>query len=208
MIKRKPWFFLFLIFSLIGLLMIPFIITFWNNKISNQINDWGAFGSYFSIIISAANLVVFIYLTIYISKLDENRNVNQINAQYKITLAQFRQTEMTELGKRLNLIFENFETKIKTHITGNLINNSNYLNNFFNEKTYLFPNLNNNDMAIRNENFQSICSQLISIVDEYYGTEISEEHNKSLETKITVLFLIRNEIIKELQTFILEDLKL
>lgn len=207
MIKSKLWIFIILILVLTGLLTIPFVLTFWSSNFSKQIGDWGSFGSYFSIVISVANLIVFIYLTIYISQLDEERHKNQITSQHKITLTQFRQTEITELSNRLNLLFENFGTEAKSQILGNLTINSVYLNNFFNEKTYLFPILETREMKTRNQNFQSRCNQLISIVDEYYGIELPEEYQKKLETKTQFLFTTRNEIIEKLQNFMLDDLK-
>ncbi|MEQ6118690.1 hypothetical protein [Reichenbachiella sp. MALMAid0571] len=189
------------------MLTIPFVSIFWDSNLSEQIGDWGAFGSYFSIVISVANLVVFIYLTIYISQLDEEHHKSQIASQHKITLSQFRQTEITALSNRLNLLFENFGTESKSEILGNLTINSVYLNNFFNEKTYLFPILESREMKIRNKNFQSRCNQLISIVDEHYGTELPEEYQQKLATKIQFVFTMRNAIIEELQKFLLEDLK-
>jgi len=137
--KSKLQIFIVLILVLTLLLVIPFVLTFWNASLSNQIEDWGAFGSYFSTVVSVANLFVFIYLTIYISQRDDKRNKNQIASQYKITLTQFRQTEIIQLSNRLNMIFENFGTEPKSSILGNLTINATYLNNFLNEKIYLFP---------------------------------------------------------------------
>ena len=206
MIKSKLWIFVVLILVLTGLLTIPFISTFWNSDLSQQISDWGAFGSYFSVAVSVANLIVFIYLTNYISQLDEERHKNQITSQHKITLTQFRQTEITELSNRLNRLFENFGTEPKPQVLGNLTINSVYLQNFFNEKTYLFPILDCSEMKVRNENFQSRCNQLISMVNEHYGQELPEEYEQKLATKVQFLFTTRNEIIEKLQKFMLDDL--
>jgi uncharacterized membrane protein len=205
--KSRLWIYLAVIIFLTLLLVIPFILTFWNTNLSPKIEDWGAFGSYFSIIVSVANLIVFVYLTIYISNLDEERNKNQIASQYKITITQFRQTEIIELSNRLNRIFENFGTEPKSNILGNLNITSLYLNNFLNEKLYLFPILESEKMKHLNDNFQSICDQLISFVDKHHGTNLSEEFPEKLETNIKVLFITRSVIIKELQNFMLEDLK-
>jgi len=205
--KSKLQIFIVLILVLTLLLVIPFVLTFWNASLCNQIEDWGAFGSYFSTVVSVANLFVFIYLTIYISQRDDKRNKNQIASQYKITLTQFRQTEITQLSNRLNMIFENFGTEPKSSILANLTINATYLNNFLNEKIYLFPILEIEKMKILNDNFQTICSQLISIVDNHDGAELRAEYLEKLKTKIMVLYTTRNEFILELQKFMLEDLK-
>ena len=48
---------------------------------------------------------------------------------------------------------------------------------------------------------------MISIVEKHYGIDASEEFLKKLETEIIFIFTARSAIIKELQNFMLEDLK-
>jgi len=62
-------------------------------------------------------------------------------------------------------------------------------------------------MKILNANFQSSCNKMISIVEKHYGIDASEEFLKKLETEIIFIFTARSAIIKELQNFMLEDLK-
>lgn len=204
--KKHFWSFSFFILFLVLIFVLPFTFIFGKSVLSHNINDWGAFGSYFSLAISAANLIVFVYLTILVSRIDNERHENEIKSQYRITITQFRQTEINTLTNRLNSIFENFEGDPKQKVLDNLTVNAIFLNNFFNEKSYLFPILKTKKLRIINKNFQDKCTQLMSIIDENYGSELSELHMKKLSTKIEVMFTLRNQLIEELQKFMLDEL--
>lgn len=124
--------------AIIGLL-IPFIFIFKNSELSYNPVDWGSFGSYLSGVISVINLFVFIYITLYLITLDENRSNHQIKTHKKITLTQFRQSELEKLTSELSKPLDNDGTEEASLIVSKSTKASVYLTNFFNQKNYLFP---------------------------------------------------------------------
>ncbi len=193
-----------------GVFTIPFLITFSRTSLSEQITDWGAFGSYFSLVISAANLAVFVYLTTYIASLDENRHLAEIRSQRLIAISHIRQAEIDNLSQRLNSMFEHYGTEPKSTILRNISVSSFHLKNFIDEKHYLFPVVKENRIIECYEIFQKQCGEMIALVDEFYEKEQLEELTEGEEDilgiKILVIVGIRNKVIDELQKFHLSEL--
>lgn len=79
----KNWIkiFLILVFTLLTIPIILVIINFNDQSFSNEIIDWGGFGDYLSgtigIVISIANLLLLIILSLYVAKLDTHRHFNE-----------------------------------------------------------------------------------------------------------------------------------
>jgi len=62
-----------------------YLIKFASTNFSNNTIDWGAYGSFISGITSILNLVVFIFLTVYVAKMGDKNIDAQIATQEKIT---------------------------------------------------------------------------------------------------------------------------
>lgn len=199
------WIGLLLIF-IIGL--VPYIIVFHNSSISKSISDWGSFGSYLSSVIGIINIIVLIYITYLVSTLDDKRSKSQIDAQFKITLTQFRQNEIDKLSLKLDSVFDNYGVEEKHIILYKITSTGKYLNDFVNQKLYLFPTIEDPKILNTIENIQSRYDQLIMIIDELHGNKFIETwKEEKLTTKIQFVLLQKSELIDELQKFILNDLK-
>ena len=197
---------LLLLFLLAG--FIPFFFIFKDSMISKSISDWGSFGSYLSGIIGVINVIVFIYITYLVSKLDDKRNIGQINTQYKIVLTQFRQNELDILSRKLDAVFEFNGDEEKLSIMHKYSGAAIYLTNFTNQKKYLFPIINDIRISSIIENILSRYDQLIVITDEIHGQENIESWKEDkLDTKLRFILLQKSELIGELQQFILRELK-
>jgi hypothetical protein len=188
---------------------IPFFLHFRQCLISNNSQDWGAFGSYISGLTSIINLAVFIILTIYVARLGDTNSDKQIIAQKKILISQFRQNEINLLNDQLDKAFNftGYERK------GELINTYNsvsiFLTNFLNQKKYLFPILKDEIVENKIKILLDKYDQLALIVDEIHGvpeSEIESWKTEKLGTKIQFTITIKNELIEILQQFVLNDL--
>lgn len=193
-----------------GIFTIPFLSTFVGTSLSEQITDWGAFGSYFSLVISAANLAVFVYLTTYIASLEENRHIVEQRSQRLIAISHIRQAEIDNISQHLNSMFENYGTEPKSTILRNITVSSFHLKNFIDEKHYLFPVVRHSRIIEFHGNFQKHCGEMIALVDEFYQKEQFDELTDTEEdiigNKILLIVAIRNKIIDELQKFHLSEL--
>jgi hypothetical protein len=115
---------LILIFGIIFILIIAipsisFIVCFKDQQISNNVEDWGAFGSYIGgvlgVIIALANLVVLIVITIQVNKLNSEENKNLFLFQKRIEayneLSKFT-SQLNTLPSELNMTIQYFGEKI------------------------------------------------------------------------------------------------
>jgi hypothetical protein len=187
----------------------PFFLHFRQHIISNNSQDWGAFGDYISGLTSIINLAVFIILTIYVAKLADTNSDKQIIAQKKILISQFRQNELYLLNDQLDKAF-NFTGNERK---GELINTYNavsiFLTNFMNQKKYLFPILKDEIVENRIKILIDKYDQLALIVDEIHGipeNEIESWKTEKLGTKIQLTITIKNELMEILQQFVLNEL--
>jgi hypothetical protein len=198
---------LIVLFIILIIGMIPFVVTFHNSQISESISDWGNFGSYFSSILTLINIVVFIYITFLIGDLDDKRSKSQIEAQYKITLTQFRQNELDKLNTKLDSIFEGTDEK-KEKIINRFVLANKYLIDFSNQKKYLFPIIGvENNTKLINE-IQLKLSQLLDLLNEINSDNYTEEElNEKLMTKVQVIIILKNKLIDKFQNYILDELK-
>ena len=189
---------------LIGL--IPYTLTFYNSRLSTNPNDWGAFGGYVSGILGVINLFIFIFLTIYISRLDVQRGDSGRILQKKITITQFRQSELCTLDKKLDEVFEMNGTEEKYIVLNRLTNTVLLLTNFINQKAYLFPILNEEKQKQQALNLLEKLNQFQDTVVKLYGNDLDAESQKKLEIKLQAYIFMKNEFIEKLQNFILDDL--
>lgn len=101
------------IYIIIGILLIgalSFYAWYYHNGISNNVNDWSAFGNYFSgfmmPFLTIANIVVFIELTIAISDYEEKRSAKEMEQQKALLVMQFRRQSIESFYQHINRLFE------------------------------------------------------------------------------------------------------
>jgi hypothetical protein len=187
--------------------LIPYILTFYRSSLSSNPNDWGAFGGYVSGILSVVNLFIFIFLTVYISRLDEQRGVSDKSLQRKIIITQFRQSELSALDKKLDEVFEMNGSEEKYIVLHRLTNTVLLLTNFINQKGYLFPLLNDTKHKIQALNLLEKLNNVVDIIEELYGKDLDTDSQHLLETKLQTYIFLKNEFVEDLQSFILNDLR-
>ena len=110
---RKHRYFIYII---IGVLLIGTLFSYtwyYHNGISNNINDWSAFGNYFSGVmmpfLTIANIVVFIELTIAISDYETKRSAKEMEQQKALLVMQFRRQSIESFYQHINPLFEEKE---------------------------------------------------------------------------------------------------
>ena len=110
------------IFGLIILLMTGFFIyKFRFQNISDNISNWSDFGTFYwgflSFIVGALSLIVFIILTIKVSKIQENWNNFNLLFEQKKIMTDYRHKAIAELSKitngyLINIVNHAFEKKV------------------------------------------------------------------------------------------------
>ena len=113
MLRKNSYILIIFVLTIFLCTIIPYFLTFNSFKFSIESSDWDAFGSYISGILSVINLLIFIYLTFYISRLDEKRSEFERTLQKAIVITQFRLTELALLDKKLDIIFDSNGTEEK-----------------------------------------------------------------------------------------------
>lgn len=78
-----------------------FFYTF-HSGLSNNLADWEAFGSYFSVIVSIANLVLFIIITIYVAQLQDKTNENQMMHNKQLHMLDYKWKRIEDLNNIIN----------------------------------------------------------------------------------------------------------
>lgn len=101
-----------------GLIITPlilYIITFYGQSISKDPANWGQFGDYvggvLNPIIAVMNLIVLIFISIYLSKLDSHRHFNEyrFNAYREVCLKLDESDRTSESLTNLAYYLENFQ---------------------------------------------------------------------------------------------------
>jgi predicted CopG family antitoxin len=199
MTRRKTILVVIVLLLIISIFLIPFIrgsrFDFSNDTLSSL-------GSYLSSIVSIINLVVFVYLTGIISRYENIRSENEIKTQKLITQTQFRQSELEKLIKELDKPFESDGTQATEESVHRIVRASAFLNNFLNQKQYLFP-------LIQDQNY----SKLGNIINDSFSELISllegdpEKNMNLVEEQIIKVYDQKSDFIHVLQTFIIQQLE-
>lgn len=116
---RKSRYYIYIIIGIILVAVLSLYAIFYHDGISNNVNDWSAFGNYFSgfmmPFLTIANIVVFIELTIAISDYEAKRSVKEMEQQKSLLIMQFRRQSIESFYQHINHLFEEKE-KIKGNI--------------------------------------------------------------------------------------------
>lgn len=210
-------------FLLIGILLfcIPVVfyaLSFKEFVISDNPDDWAAFGNYLGGVLNPffalINIIIFIYLTQLVSKLEDQRSQQALENQKKITLNEFRQREFKELAQILNGVIEelsHFEIALsKANIALYKIKTSHE------NIVYLFPILKEAENV---KLIDDIASKLNEIIGDLSKMK-ANKNNKNLrdkiltelggkfglEPKMSDYLKLKTKLIQILQSYILDDL--
>lgn len=192
--------------AILVIVFLPYFIKCHSCKPSSLAIDCDTFHDYISNAISFINLLIFIFLTFYISNLDKKKSENELNLQKKLLITQFRQSEIDFLYKKMNDVFDNIGTEEKPIIINKILNASIILTDFINQKSYLFPILKEDKINQKAMNIIEKLSEFVDIINETYGLELDEQVQKRFEVKLQHYIFMKNEFIENLQLFTLKDL--
>ena len=189
---------------------LPYLLQFRESILSNESQDWGSFGSYLSGITSILNLGVFIILTIYVANLSDSSSKMQIRAQKKILISQIRQIEINKLDEMLDKLFSLNGQEKKGELMNIYQSASIFLSNFLNQKQNLFSILKDKKIEQQIKNLIEVYNQLVSIIEEMHGIpeeQIEPWKQQKMENKIQFILSTKNELVTNLQQFLIEDLE-
>lgn len=161
-----------------------------------------ALGSYISGIIGILNLLVFVYLTSLISKEGIDRSEKEIRVQKIITQTQFRQAEIEKLINEFEKQSDFQKVNGSKDMIEKITKLSIVLNNFFNQKQYLFPILQKEDSLNLVKELSKLYVQKIKI--------LLKEDLKQKEDLSTIFIIIQekqNDFIHLLQSFTIGQLR-
>jgi hypothetical protein len=188
------------ILFVIAFFSIPFILT--NDKSPFSINVLSLYGSYISGIASVLNLFVFIYLSILIARQETIKSEIEIKVQKTIVQTQFRQAELEKLVVELDRPFDtNQESSAEKSIL-RYTRASIFLNNFLNQKQYLFPLLREEQNMIMGYAITESFVEMIITLD----LEDKIKQQEIVETLFGKIQEQKSDFIHLLQVFILDDL--
>lgn len=107
---RKRRYFIYIIIGILLIVTLSFYARYYHYGISNNVDDWSAFGTYFSGLmmpfLTIANIVVFIELTIAISDYETKRSVKEMEQQKALLIMQFRRQSIESFYQHINRLYE------------------------------------------------------------------------------------------------------
>ena len=100
----------------ISVMTIYFIYNFKNQYVSSNISDWGDFGTFFwgfiTCLVSILNLIIFVILTIHVSRIQENWNNFNFHFEKKKMFTDYRHKGIEELSRITNGYLINIANKL------------------------------------------------------------------------------------------------
>ncbi len=185
--------------------IICFILQFYKSNFSENISDWGDFGSYLggtiNTLIAIGNLVVFIILSIKIVQIQDSNEKRNRMVQKNTILTQFRYDAINELSIKIQLWTENlgnFASVKGYHDASKLyweaIRLEFYFQTFCTNKKHLFPEINGKSLLKDLFRFKLHFKDKKSGQLEKLGDILNDFIKNS------------NEFISELQKFALNEL--
>ena len=190
MSKRRYYIYIIISFLLLGAL--SFYAWFYHNGISNNVNDWSAFGNYFSgfmmPFLTTANIVVFIELTIAISGYEAKLSAREMEQQQALLIMQFRRQSIESFYQHINPLFDDKE-KVKGNIEQVYADSIVFLKKFLDIDIKYFDF---EKASFTESNIRHLLTQLEII---YYDMTTKKQFNSD---KFMKSFDIKNEIIDSL----------
>lgn len=145
------------------IILIPiclFIANFYNHDISNDIANWGAFGDYFGGILNSffsfLTLIVTIYIAFEISKIEENRNKENLKFEREKLLRELREAEYKKINSELQKVWLSIteeDDMTSKRIIYNCLLQYRY---FISSNYHLFPFFKDEEISNLNKSIQEI----------------------------------------------------
>ncbi len=175
----------------ISVILVVYIGRFFDNPISIKPSDWGVFGDYFGGIlnplIGIGNLLALIYISMFISTIEGNREKKQTLIQKEYTLYSLKH----EYLKNISNILEKVQLAL---IDGNkvslqLILIRNEFNAYITLNSYLFP-------FFENRSWETLLNTIVDFAEiDFENTEdIISKLQTYNELKINFILEIQNGI--------------
>jgi len=226
--KRKITLFIGLVLFISLIPTVVYIYHFCNSEISNNVNDWADFATYFSgittPILTFSNLLILIWITKEVAKLDSDRKNQEFNFQEKLTgisnklqkeiaketnkvqlksiKSQLQFEQFCKLSDKLDLIGINLFKIENPTITIILV--LEYIKEFTLEMEELIPILKDTS------NVQKMEKMLEDLKSNFIAYSKSKSDTKLIEKINSILNNFQFEkliYLRKIQRFILEDFK-
>jgi hypothetical protein len=155
------------IIAIVALLGV-YMFWFWGNPISSDSSDFGAFGDYFGGIlnplIGIGNLLALIYISIFISKIEGNREEQQFLLQKEYALYTLKHESL----KDISIILEKVQLVLidRNNVRLQLILIRNEFNAYITLNSYLFPFFENRTWETLRDTIEEFAELDLENVDE------------------------------------------
>lgn len=182
-----------IIIGIVALFLLMTGLYFWNfhsSVLSDDKSEWGTFGDYISGVIALLNIVLFVYITKYISDSETKARKHEMRAQANLILTQIRYDEYNKLEKMLNdlVVFGADDGKISGKVRSQDFQIAGIaLSLFVRQRKQLFPILNSPDtLEIYTELRTNIkeLGKLVNTSDNMFIEEYSNEINTLIKDYI------------------------
>lgn len=187
---------------LILVVTIPYLLNF-NEGLSNKTEVWGAFGDYIGGLLNPLfaiiNIIILIYLTYLVNKIDANRLNQEFEIQKKIAIYGLKHDALKDFKNNLS----KFHLELVKSDENSALNIILFRNEFYTmieAYTYLFPNIENDK--------KSELSEIMLELSKIAGKRFSEGNNfdipNKLNPKLDKFITLKIDFIKKIQLEILE----
>lgn len=184
--------------------VVIYTIIFYDTPVSNNTQDWGAFGDYLggilNPIIGIVNLVVLVYISVTIENTEERRHRNNLDSQRKMSLYTIKYDSLREVSNLLHKIQPEFvQSEEKSELKILLLNNE--LRAFVNRNSYLFENI---DSSTNYQKLSESIKKLSIISGQYYISEYKLDEKSVLIPAINNFNELKDRFLNEIIEQILD----
>ena len=195
-----------------------------HGELSVSSQDWASFGGYMSGVLmplfTAINIWVFVRLTQTIDKENKKRSEEEsekqqirhkaeLEHQKRMIITQIRQDELNKFFDIMNSAIILKSSVYKSYILNPLAVASVYLESFISSKNQLFPILDNEVFNTKIKKLHTQIIEFAAICEKSFG--INEQNEvppppfpDNINDKLKVFLDTKNEVISELEQFILK----
>lgn len=190
------------------LINLLYYFNFHGSGISKSTTVWGEYGSYISGVTSILNLIVFIFLTVFVARLGEANNKRQLDIQKKLLLSQFRYSELLKIQEKINKEYEIIEVSDLKIFKDSLLKLGKNIDSFIVEKATLFPALDSQMNITIRDNIITGINSISKVIYSYnYLHELSQAEMSSFSFLKGKIEYDKYLLFSNLLTIILNDLE-
>ncbi len=180
-------------------LIIPFLfylVNFWGSPLSQNPQIWGTFGDYFggifNPILALANLVIFIKLTIIVTRIQDDSTTKSLIHQRRILVSELMHDSLKDISKTLNTLGQEIVAN-KDESKWEIIKVRQSVLTFSNNYTHLFDEIQSNELQ------QSLNDVLTAnSAQPYVQQNFSNAFEKYLETKDQFIQSLHERVMEKL----------